>query len=74
MLVIPAVDIKGGRCVRLFQGLADNAALRKEGDELKKHLDWAARIIDSGITASQMRYDPKLWFKKYHNLKELENE
>lgn len=30
MLIIPAVDIKGGRCVRLFQGLADKETVYGE--------------------------------------------
>jgi len=30
MLVIPAVDIKGGRCVRLFQGLSDQETVYGE--------------------------------------------
>ena len=34
MLVIPAVDIKGGRCVRLFQGLADKETVYGEDPAL----------------------------------------
>jgi phosphoribosylformimino-5-aminoimidazole carboxamide ribotide isomerase len=45
MLIIPAIDIKDGRCVRLFQGEMD-----KETVYFEKPLDAAKHWVDEGAT------------------------
>jgi hypothetical protein len=38
-----------------------------EIEELRKALEWAARIIGSGLDGTQLRYEPREWMVNYHN-------
>jgi hypothetical protein len=40
--------------------------LKEDIQELKKALEWASRIIGSGLDGSQLRYDPMKWMITYH--------
>ena len=43
MLVLPAVDVRGGRCVRLIQGEADSERVY-DGDPVAAALRWEAAL------------------------------
>ena len=43
MLVIPAIDLRGGRCVRLYQGALDDAAIAG--------MDWLVQGVVGSLPA-----------------------
>ena len=59
MIVIPAVDLRGGRCVRLREGRADAETVFSD-DPVAMALHWASQGAERTITVCRKiaRTDP----------------
>ena len=62
MLIIPAIDIKDGQCVRLLQGEMNSATVFSDnaGETAGKWLEMGARRLHVEISMAPSRASPEM--------------
>lgn len=71
-LIVKRPELKGmcGKWPEWVRSLIDEAEEHKrQAEEKEELLQHASRIIDSGMGAGILRYDPVQWFINYHKHK-----